>query len=80
MTPTLVILAAGIGSRYGGLKQIDPVGPVGEIVLDDGPLIRCVMKANNGFAIGDRVAAEWVVVGTDDAGEHIVEPRFARAT
>ena len=32
--PTLMILAAGMGSRYGGLKQIDPVGPAGEIVLD----------------------------------------------
>lgn len=30
----LVILAAGMGSRYGGLKQIDPVGPSGETVLD----------------------------------------------
>jgi len=34
MKPSLVIMAAGIGSRYGGLKQIDPVGPSGEIVLD----------------------------------------------
>jgi dTDP-glucose pyrophosphorylase len=34
MNPTLVIMAAGMGSRYGGLKQIDPVGPSGEIVLD----------------------------------------------
>ena len=33
-TPTLLILAAGMGSRYGGLKQMDPVGPAGEIVLD----------------------------------------------
>lgn len=32
--PTLLVLAAGIGSRYGGLKQIDPVGPGGEVVLD----------------------------------------------
>ncbi len=32
--PALVILAAGIGSRYGGEKQIDPVGPSGEIILD----------------------------------------------
>jgi len=32
--PTLLIMAAGIGSRYGGLKQIDPVGPNGEIILD----------------------------------------------
>lgn len=34
VSPTLVVLAAGIGSRYGGLKQIDPVGPGGEVVLD----------------------------------------------
>lgn len=31
---TLVVLAAGMGSRYGGLKQIDPVGPGGESLLD----------------------------------------------
>ncbi len=31
---TLVILAAGMGSRYGGLKQIDPVGPAGEFIID----------------------------------------------
>jgi len=31
---TLVVMAAGIGSRYGGIKQIDPVGPGGEILLD----------------------------------------------
>ena len=31
---TLVVMAAGIGSRYGGLKQIEPVGPGGEAVLD----------------------------------------------
>ena len=34
MKPTLVVLAAGMGSRYGGLKQIDPVGPSGEVILD----------------------------------------------
>lgn len=32
--PVLVILAAGMGSRYGGLKQMDPVGPNGEIIID----------------------------------------------
>jgi CTP:molybdopterin cytidylyltransferase MocA len=32
--PTLVLLAAGMGSRYGGLKQVDPVGPSGETLLD----------------------------------------------
>ena len=31
---TLVILAAGMGSRYGGLKQIDPIGPSGEFIVD----------------------------------------------
>ncbi len=31
---TLVILAAGLGSRYGGLKQLDPVGPGGEFIID----------------------------------------------
>lgn len=32
--PTLVVMAAGVGSRYGGLKQIDPVGPSGEMIID----------------------------------------------
>jgi hypothetical protein len=32
--PTLLVLAAGMGSRYGGLKQMDPMGPNGETVLD----------------------------------------------
>lgn len=32
--PTLLILAAGIGSRYGGLKQLDKVGPDGEAIID----------------------------------------------
>ena len=32
--PTLVIMAAGMGSRYGGLKQIDPIDPQGHIIMD----------------------------------------------
>ena len=32
--PTLVVMAGGLGSRYGGLKQIDPVTEAGEIILD----------------------------------------------
>jgi hypothetical protein len=32
--PSLLVLAAGMGSRYGGLKQIDPVGPGGETLMD----------------------------------------------
>lgn len=34
MKPTLLVLAAGMGSRYGGLKQVDGVGPNGEIIMD----------------------------------------------
>ena len=34
VTPTLLVLAAGMGSRYGGLKQIDAVGPNGETIID----------------------------------------------
>lgn len=32
--PTLLILAAGMGSRYGGLKQIEPIGPNGETIIE----------------------------------------------
>ncbi len=31
---TLVVMAAGMGSRFGGLKQIEPIGPGGEVILD----------------------------------------------
>lgn len=34
MKPTLLILAAGLGSRYGGVKQMDKVGPSGESIID----------------------------------------------
>ncbi|HYQ59002.1 MAG TPA: sugar phosphate nucleotidyltransferase [Draconibacterium sp.] len=34
MQPTLLILAAGMGSRFGGLKQVEPVGPNGEAIID----------------------------------------------
>ena len=32
--PALVILAAGMGSRYGGLKQMDPMDPMGHAIID----------------------------------------------
>ena len=34
MKPALLVLAAGMGSRYGGLKQLDGVGPCGETIMD----------------------------------------------
>ena len=38
--PILVIMAAGMGSRFGGLKQIEAVGPAGEAILELQP-VRC---------------------------------------
>lgn len=32
--PVLVVMAAGMGSRYGGMKQLDPVGPSGQLIID----------------------------------------------
>lgn len=67
--PTLAILAAGIGSRYGGLKQIEPVGPSGEIVID--------------YSIFDAIAAGFgriVIVIRRDIEEtfrSVIEPHFA---
>ena len=34
MKPTLLVLAAGMGTRYGGNKQLDEVGPSGETIID----------------------------------------------
>ena len=34
MNTELVIMAAGVGSRYGGLKQAAPLGPNGELIID----------------------------------------------
>ena len=34
MKPTLLVLAAGMGSRYGGLKQIDPIDKEGNLIID----------------------------------------------
>lgn len=45
MKPTLLVLAAGMGSRYGGIKQIDPVGAHGETLLD----YSCFDARKNGY-------------------------------
>ncbi|MCR4676071.1 MAG: hypothetical protein K5634_02435 [Sphaerochaetaceae bacterium] len=45
MKPTLLVLAAGMGSRYGGIKQIDPVGAHGETLLD----YSCFDARENGY-------------------------------
>lgn len=60
-------------------RDIEAPFTIGEVVLDDGPVIRAVLIGNDGYEIGDRMAAEWVVVGADGAGSELVEPRFRRA-
>ncbi len=58
--PILVIMAAGMGSRYGGLKQIDPVDPQGSIIMDYS--IYDAMKAGFKkfvFVIKDAIAADF---------------------
>lgn len=74
MKPTLVIMAAGMGSRFGGLKQLTPVGPNGQMIIDYsiydaiqagfGKIVFVIKKAiEKDFRelIGDRIAAKFPV-------------------
>ena len=67
---TLAILAAGVGSRFGGIKQLEPVGPSGEIIMDYSIydaiqagfnrilfIIRHDIEADFRAVIGDRIEA-----------------------
>ncbi|MDD4109214.1 MAG: NTP transferase domain-containing protein [Prolixibacteraceae bacterium] len=61
MKPTLLILAAGMGSRFGGLKQVEPVGPNGETIMDYS--IYDAIKAGFGrvvFVIRESFAEEFI--------------------
>ena len=75
--PILVIMAAGMGSRYGGLKQIDPVDPQGNIIMDYS--IYDAMKAGFKrfvFVIKDAIAKDFKeVIG--DRIEKIAEVHYA---
>jgi hypothetical protein len=81
MSLTLVVLAAGIGSRYGGLKQIDRVGPGGATLVDYAAFDarragfgRVVLVVREGMekdvrdAVGDRIAAHVPVAYAAQAG------------
>ena len=72
--PILLIMAAGMGSRYGGLKQMDPVGPAGETILDYSVfdarragfrrvifLIKHSIEADFRRLVGDRISAHMEV-------------------
>jgi len=58
--PTLVIMAAGLGSRFGGLKQLEPIGANGEIILEYS--VHDAVKAGFGrvvFIINEKIEAEF---------------------
>lgn len=66
MKPTLVILAAGMGSRYGGLKQVDALGPKGETIIDYS--VYDAMRAGFGrvvFVIRKSIEKEFLEVFTN---------------
>ncbi len=72
MKPTLVIMAAGMGSRFGGLKQITPVGPNGQKIIDYS--IYDAMRAGFGkvvFVIKHAIEAEFKKEIGDAVSAHI---------
>ncbi|MCL2163600.1 MAG: nucleotidyltransferase [Oscillospiraceae bacterium] len=68
MKPTLVIMAAGIGSRYGGLKQMEPVGPSCELIIDYS-IYDAIRAGFNRivFVISERIQSEFI----ERIGNHI---------
>jgi hypothetical protein len=70
MKPTLFVLAAGLGSRYGGLKQMDGVGPSGETIME--------------YSVYDAIQADFGKVvfvirhSFDEAFREFVNARFAK--
>ncbi|MFA6076098.1 MAG: nucleotidyltransferase [Negativicutes bacterium] len=78
MKPTLVVMAAGMGSRYGGLKQLDAVGPNDETVMDYS--IYDAIRAGFGkvvFVIRKDIEKQFkAVVGSRYAGKLIVDYAF----
>ena len=83
--PILVVMAAGMGSRYGGLKQIDPIGTNGEIIIDFSlydakragfETVVCIIKheIEEAFkALMEREAAASTAIGE---GVALLHPRF----
>ena len=75
--PILVIMAAGMGSRYGGLKQMDPIGPCGEVILHYS--IYDAMRAGFKrviFLIKHEIEKDFRSIGGDPVAKHM-EVRYA---
>jgi len=76
MKPTLLILAAGMGSRYGGLKQLDRVGPSGETIIDYS--VYDAIRAGFGkvvFVIKEAIEKEFKEAFIDRLGDKIAVDR-----
>lgn len=74
--PALVVMAAGMGNRYGGLKQIEPIGPNGEMIIDYS--IHDALKAGFGkivFVIKDEIE-EVFRVKIGSRIERIIETKY----
>lgn len=69
--------SATVHRHRGG--DIEAPFTIGEILLEDGPLIRATMVSNDAVQIGDAVEAQWAVTKIDDDGNETIEPRFGRA-
>jgi len=72
MKPTLMILAAGMGSRYGGLKQMDRMGPSGETLMDYS--VYDALQAGFGkvvFVIRKDIEADFCEMFIDKIGKHM---------
>ena len=70
--PTLIIMAAGMGSRYGGLKQMDPISDQGEIILDFS-LYDAMMAGFKRviFVIKEEMEQDFRSLIDDRAGKHL---------
>ena len=72
MKPTLVIMAAGMGRRYGGLKQIEPVGPAGELIIDYS--VYDALRAGFGkviFVINDEIESSFKDIAGRRIGDRV---------
>lgn len=80
--PTLIVMAAGMGSRYGGLKQIDPVGDNGEIILDFSLYDACKAGFKKAvFIIKEEMEDDFRKLLDNGAGKHIeIQYAFQKIT
>ena len=72
MNKTLLILAAGMGSRFGGLKQLEPVGPSGEFIID-----YSIYDAISGYSVPDNRIKPWGTAHAILCAKDVINEPFA---